>query len=93
LPLRHRPADPAAKLARIELGRVFTRLGRFHRGFLFIMSADTKAYKVKKTDTTRRARLAPMQFEVARRAATERAFTGKYRDFSVDPAAIDFAPK
>ena len=37
-------------------------------------------YKVKKTDEEWRAELDPMQYEVARHAATERAFTGKYWD-------------
>lgn len=37
-------------------------------------------YKVKKTDAEWRAQLDPMQFEVTRHAATERAFTGKYWD-------------
>ena len=37
-------------------------------------------YKVKKTEAQWRAQLDPTQFEVARHAATERAFTGKYWD-------------
>lgn len=37
-------------------------------------------YPVKKTDAEWRAQLDPMQFEVTRHAATERAFTGKYAD-------------
>ena len=37
-------------------------------------------YEVKKTDAQWRAQLDPMQYEVARHAATERAFTGKYWD-------------
>ena len=36
--------------------------------------------KVTKTDAEWRAQLEPMQFEVARRAATERPFSGKYWD-------------
>ena len=39
---------------------------------------DDKSYKVKKSDAEWRAQLDPMQFEVARHAATERAFSGKY---------------
>ena len=35
-------------------------------------------YKVKKTDAQWREQLDPMQYEVTRHAATERAFTGKY---------------
>jgi len=40
---------------------------------------DTK-YKVRKSDAQWRTQLDPMQYEVARHAATERAFTGKYWD-------------
>jgi len=43
------------------------------------MNNDDK-YKVKKTDAEWKAQLDPMQFEVARHAATERPFTGKYWD-------------
>jgi peptide-methionine (R)-S-oxide reductase len=39
---------------------------------------DDKDRKVKKTDAEWRAQLDPMQFEVARKAATERPFSGKY---------------
>ena len=41
---------------------------------------DDEDRKVKKTDTEWRAQLDPMQFEVARKAATERPFSGKYWD-------------
>jgi peptide-methionine (R)-S-oxide reductase len=37
-------------------------------------------YKVKKTEAEWKAQLDPMQFEVARHAATERPFTGQYWD-------------
>jgi peptide-methionine (R)-S-oxide reductase len=37
-------------------------------------------YKVKKTDEEWRAELDPMQYQVARHAATERPFSGKYWD-------------
>jgi peptide-methionine (R)-S-oxide reductase len=37
-------------------------------------------YKVKKTDAQWRAELEPMQFQVARRAATEAPFSGQYWD-------------
>lgn len=36
--------------------------------------------KIKKTEAEWKALLDPMQFEVTRHAATERAFTGKYWD-------------
>ena len=36
--------------------------------------------KVQKTDAQWRAMLEPIEFDVARRAATERAFTGKFWD-------------
>jgi peptide-methionine (R)-S-oxide reductase len=39
-----------------------------------------KDYPVRKTDAEWKAQLDPMQFEVTRHAATERAFTGKYWD-------------
>ena len=41
---------------------------------------DYKEYKVKKSDAEWRAQLDPMQFEVARHAATERPFSGLYWD-------------
>lgn len=37
-------------------------------------------YEVKKSDAEWRTQLDPTQYEVTRRAATERAFTGKYWD-------------
>lgn len=37
-------------------------------------------YKVKKTDAEWRAQLAPIDYEVTRHAATERAFTGRFWD-------------
>jgi peptide-methionine (R)-S-oxide reductase len=56
-------------------------MGAIDRGVVFIMSqTDDKSYKVKKSDAEWRAQLDPMQFEVARHAATERAFSGKYWD-------------
>jgi len=44
------------------------------------MSNDSKTYKISKTDAEWKAQLDPMQFEVARHAATERPFSGKYWD-------------
>lgn len=39
-----------------------------------------KTYPVQKTEAEWKAQLDPMQFEVARHAATERPFTGEYWD-------------
>ena len=44
------------------------------------MSHDSNDYPVKKTDAEWRAQLDPMQYQVARHAATERAFTGRFWD-------------
>ena len=41
---------------------------------------DDPSYPVGKTDAQWREQLDPMQYQVARRAATERAFSGKYWD-------------
>ncbi len=40
----------------------------------------TKIYAVEKTDADWKAQLDPMQYQVARQAATERPFTGQYWD-------------
>jgi len=41
---------------------------------------DDPRYPVRKTDAEWREQLDPMAYQVARRAATERAFTGRYWD-------------
>lgn len=41
---------------------------------------DDPSYAVRKTDAEWRAELDPMQYRVARQAATERPFSGKYWD-------------
>jgi len=41
---------------------------------------NDKVSKVNKTDAEWRAQLDPMEYQVTRHAATERAFTGKYWD-------------
>ena len=41
---------------------------------------ESKERKVTKSDAEWRTQLDPMQFEVARKAATERPFSGKYWD-------------
>jgi peptide-methionine (R)-S-oxide reductase len=43
-------------------------------------SQDDPRYPVHKTDEQWRAELTPMQYQVARQAATERAFSGAYWD-------------
>ena len=45
---------------------------------------DDPRYAVHKTDAEWRAQLDPMQYQVARHAATERSFTGKYWDHWAD---------
>ncbi len=42
--------------------------------------SDPKQYPISKSEEEWRAQLDPMQFEVARHAATERPFSGKYWD-------------
>jgi len=45
---------------------------------------DDPRYPVRKSDEDWRAQLDPMQYQVARHAATERAFSGKYWDHFSD---------
>jgi peptide-methionine (R)-S-oxide reductase len=47
---------------------------------IFLIKTDTMTEKVTKTDAEWRAELDPMEYQVTRHAATERAFTGKYWD-------------
>jgi peptide-methionine (R)-S-oxide reductase len=43
-------------------------------------TANTKTYEIEKSDADWKAQLDPMQYQVARHAATERPFSGKYWD-------------
>ncbi len=45
-----------------------------------VTPTEPKRYEVEKTDADWQAQLDPMQFRVARHAATERPFSGKYWD-------------
>ncbi|HMM86795.1 MAG: peptide-methionine (R)-S-oxide reductase MsrB [Gammaproteobacteria bacterium] len=45
---------------------------------------DDARYPVRKTDAQWRAELDPVQYRIARQAATERAFSGKYWDHFAD---------
>lgn len=47
---------------------------------------DDLRYPVRKTEAEWRGQLDPMQFQVARKAATERPFTGQYWDHWADGA-------
>ena len=51
----------------------------FDKGIANIVSSD-KTYEVHKTDAQWRAELDPMQYRVARQAATEAPFSGRYWD-------------
>jgi peptide-methionine (R)-S-oxide reductase len=69
------PALPSAA-ARRPTGSIPPR----HVPFIMSHDSSSKTYPVQKTDAEWREQLDPMQYEVARHAATERAFTGKYWD-------------
>lgn len=45
---------------------------------------DDERYPVRKSDAEWRAQLDPVQYRIARQAATERAFSGKYWDHFAD---------
>ena len=47
-------------------------------------NSEPKEYKISKPEEEWRAQLDPMQFQVARQAATERPFSGKYWDHWTD---------
>ena len=47
-------------------------------------NSEPKEYKISKPEEEWRAQLDPMQFQVARQAATERSFSGKYWDHWTD---------
>src|ERR1700704_1037723 len=47
-------------------------------------TGDVEVEKIEKPEAEWKSQLTPIQFEVARRKGTERAFTGKYHDNHAD---------
>jgi len=80
-------AGAAARLATPAIDRAFAKAAR-EKDTVTVVGFDdagkklgpTQVKKVHKTETEWKQELSPLQFEVARKAATERAFTGEYAE-------------
>lgn len=83
-----RPASPGSPAARLAFGSAAHRPGRGKPGFVTLVEftetgkkkGKAMVEKVSKTDDEWRQVLSPEQFQVTRRAGTEFAFSGKYRN-------------